>query len=539
MSYTALYRKYRPDTFAGVIGQEHIVKTLKNQMKTDRVSHAYLFCGTRGTGKTSTAKIFAKAINCEHPIEGEPCGECSPCKAVEEGRSVNVIEIDAASNNSVDNIREIREEVKYPPTEGKYKVYIIDEVHMLSQGAFNALLKTLEEPPAHVIFILATTDPQKVPVTILSRCQRFDFRRITSDDIVNTLMGYLEKENVEADEEAVRYISHIADGSMRDSLSILDQCLSFFYGERITLEKVIDITGAVDTTVFFETAECLFKKDAKGLMDIVENVVMQGRDVKQFVSEIINHLRNLLVAISVKDPSNILDMSKENISKLKNQSGNTSAEELIYLIKSFSNLSSEMKYSDNERILLEVMFIKLCSPSAEKSYDGILARLNAIERAVKNGITISATVEKPSSAEKKPIKKKEKPKAESDDFKKLKDMWLDFCENFNMPLRGMLLKSELRQKEAETVYISCEKEFEVNIIKNSLQMIIDLISEKTGKQFDLDVISESEYRQWHRLTYGEDESMSDDDDWASLITTTIPDAEIFWLGCNNFNYTVK
>ncbi|HIT86609.1 MAG TPA: DNA polymerase III subunit gamma/tau, partial [Candidatus Coprocola pullicola] len=241
MSYTALYRKFRPDTFSGVIGQEHIVKTIKNQILSDRVSHAYLFCGTRGTGKTSTAKIFARAINCLAPKEGNPCNECTLCRAALENRSMNVIEIDAASNNGVDNIREIREEVKYPPTQGKYKVYIIDEVHMLSSGAFNALLKTLEEPPEHVIFILATTDPQKVPATILSRCQRFDFHRITTEQIAQTLSEYMKIEDIPVQKEALHYIARLGDGSMRDSLSILDQCTAFYSDELLTLEKVLDV----------------------------------------------------------------------------------------------------------------------------------------------------------------------------------------------------------------------------------------------------------------------------------------------------------
>ena len=241
MAYQALYRKFRPDTFDGVVGQDHIVRTLKNEIVSDMVSHAYLFCGTRGTGKTSTAKIFAKAINCLSPKDGEPCGKCAMCTAIQEGRSVNVIEIDAASNNGVDNIRDIREEVKYPPTEGKYKVYIIDEVHMLSPGAFNALLKTLEEPPAHVIFILATTDPQKVPVTILSRCQRFDFKRISSGEITKTLKKYIKIEGAQAEESALSAIGRLADGSMRDSLSILDQCLAFYHNEVITEDKVLEV----------------------------------------------------------------------------------------------------------------------------------------------------------------------------------------------------------------------------------------------------------------------------------------------------------
>ena len=257
MAYQALYRKYRPQRFDQMVGQEAILKTLRNQLRTGRISHAYLFCGTRGPGKTSTARIFAKAINCLDPQDGEPCGKCSLCQAMEEGRSVNVMEIDAASNNGVDNIRDIREEVKYPPTEGKYKIYIIDEVHMLSTGAFNALLKTLEEPPEHVIFILATTDPQKVPATILSRCQRFDFRRISAAEIAATLRSYVEQEGAKATDEALHTIATLADGSLRDSLSILDQCLAFFFDEELTEEKVLDIAGAVDRSIFFALADGL------------------------------------------------------------------------------------------------------------------------------------------------------------------------------------------------------------------------------------------------------------------------------------------
>ena len=385
MAYTALYRKFRPQTFESVIGQEHIVRTLKNQMKTGRVSHAYLFCGTRGTGKTSTAKIFARAINCTNPTaDGEPCNECAVCKDILAGRSVNVIEIDAASNNGVDNIREIREEVKYPPTQGKYKVYIIDEVHMLSAAAFNALLKTLEEPPAHVIFILATTDPQKVPATILSRVQRFDFRRITTETIAQTLMGYLKEEGQQATPEAVRYVAHLGDGSMRDSLSILDQCLAFFSGEEVTLEKVLDIMGAVDQTIFFEMTDALAKRDAKEAMLLVEQMMQDGRDVKQFVTELLQHLRNLLMAATLPDVTRILDLSAEDGERLKKAAGVLSPEELIYFIGKFSDLQSEMKWATNERILLEVELMKLCAPWTEKDLTALAARLGELERTTAN-----------------------------------------------------------------------------------------------------------------------------------------------------------
>ena len=250
MSYTALYRKFRPSEFDDVKGQDHIVTTLKNQIKADRIGHAYLFCGTRGTGKTTVAKIFAKAVNCQHTEDGSPCGKCEMCRSIASGASMNVIEIDAASNNGVDNIREIREEVAYRPTEGKYKVYIIDEVHMLSIGAFNALLKTLEEPPEYVIFILATTEAHKIPITILSRCQRYDFKRISIDTIADRLRELMTEENVEVEEKAIRYVAKMADGSMRDALSLLDQCIAFYLGQKLTYDHVLEVLGAVDTDVF-------------------------------------------------------------------------------------------------------------------------------------------------------------------------------------------------------------------------------------------------------------------------------------------------
>ena len=270
MSYTALYRKWRPQTFADVKGQDHIVTTLQNQILSQRIGHAYLFCGTRGTGKTSVAKIFARAVNCEHPVDGSPCGECPSCKQIAAGTSLNVVEIDAASNNGVENIREIREQVQYPPTEGAYRVYIIDEVHMLSTGAFNALLKTLEEPPSYVIFILATTEVHKIPITVLSRCQRYDFRRITVDTIADRLKELTDAEGMPVEEKALRYVAKAGDGSMRDALSLLDQCAAFHFGETLTYEHVLDVLGAVDNSVFRElfravlenrTKDCIIQPD--------------------------------------------------------------------------------------------------------------------------------------------------------------------------------------------------------------------------------------------------------------------------------------
>ena len=270
MSYTALYRKFRPAEFEDVKGQEHIVTTLQNQIKANRIGHAYLFCGTRGTGKTTVAKIFAKAVNCEHPVNGSPCGECAMCKSIAAGTSMNVIEIDAASNNGVDNIREIREEVTYRPTEGKYKVYIIDEVHMLSIGAFNALLKTLEEPPEYVIFILATTEVHKIPITILSRCQHYDFKRISIETITARMQELMDTEQIEVEDKALRYIAKAADGSMRDALSLLDQCIAFYLGQKLTYDHVLEVLGAVDTDVFSKLLRNVIGRDVAAVLDIVE-----------------------------------------------------------------------------------------------------------------------------------------------------------------------------------------------------------------------------------------------------------------------------
>ena len=301
MSYTALYRKWRPASFEDVKGQDHIVKTLKNQVESGRIGHAYLFCGTRGTGKTSIAKIFARAVNCEHPKDGSPCNECETCKRIKEGASLNVVEIDAASNNGVENIREIREQVQYPPTEGKYRVYIIDEVHMLSIGAFNALLKTLEEPPSYVIFILATTEVHKIPITILSRCQRYDFKRISLDTIAGRLKELTEAEHIEAEERALRYVAKAADGSMRDALSLLDQCAAFHFGESLTYDNVLEVLGAVDNSVFSQLFRAAVEGRAKDCISAIEEIVIQGRELSQFVTDFIWYLRNLLIVQSADD----------------------------------------------------------------------------------------------------------------------------------------------------------------------------------------------------------------------------------------------
>lgn len=385
MSYTALYRKFRPAGFGDVKGQDHIVTTLKNQIKADRIGHAYLFCGTRGTGKTTIAKIFAKTVNCKQPADGSPCNECEICRAIQAGTSMNVIEIDAASNNGVDNIREIREEVAYSPTEGKYKVYIIDEVHMLSIGAFNALLKTLEEPPAYVIFILATTEAHKIPVTILSRCQRYDFRRISIETIAVRLRELMEKEQIEAEEKAIRYVAKAADGSMRDALSLLDQCIAFYLGQKLTYEHVLEVLGAVDTEVFSALLRKILAQDITGGISLLEELVMSGCELSQFVNDFTWYLRNLLLVKADDRMEDILDVSAENLLKLKEESGLVGEETLMRFIRIFSDLSGQLKYAAQKRILIEIALIKLCKPVMEQDLSSVLQRLDMLEERVESG----------------------------------------------------------------------------------------------------------------------------------------------------------
>ena len=528
MAYTALYRKYRPDTFENVIGQDHIVRTLKNQVLSGRVSHAYLFCGTRGTGKTSTAKIFAKVINCENPVDGEPCGKCAMCKAMEEGRSVNVIEIDAASNNGVDNIREIREEVKYPPSEGKFKVYIIDEVHMLSPGAFNALLKTLEEPPEHVIFILATTDPQKVPATILSRCQRFDFKRISSGEIAARLKKYLDIEGIEADMDALEYVSHLGDGSMRDSLSILDQCLSFYYGEKIDIDKVRKVSGSVDNSVIFNMTDAIASKNASKAIEIIDEIMAEGRELNRFVDEITEHLRNILVVHTIKEAENILDMSQENIDMLSKECEKISPEEAVYFINEFSNISADMKYSSNKRIVLEVGIIKLCSPIIKTDVSAMAAKIAYLEREIKNGVKVTVSAESADTEPKeKKAPKKPKPKALRDDFEAVKRSWSEITDDFEVVEKCIFECVEIGDMEDGRLSLICPDQGVKELASKKIDIVKKILSDKFGKDFEIKTVTKQEYTDWEKMVYGE--SSNDDDldpEFASLVGSYFPEADI-------------
>ena len=358
MSYLALYRKYRPTLFDEIVGQRATVTALRNQVKFGQIGHAYLFCGTRGTGKTSTAKVFARAVNCLNPVDGNPCNECELCREAESG--FNVIEIDAASNNSVDNIRDLREEVQYTPSAGKYKVYIIDEVHMLSSSAFNALLKTLEEPPEHVIFVLATTDPQKVLPTIVSRCQRYDFKRITTEEIREHLELVCQKEGIEAERDALQYIASIADGGMRDALSILDQCQSYYIHERITLEMVQDVLGAVDDTIFTEMTGALIDGDTTALLKGVEKIFDDGRDGLQFVTSWNGYLRNLLITqVLGEKAGDLLETESGEFRRMVEQATRVDRQRVTKWIEELAKLEAQLRTVSQRRILIEITLIRL------------------------------------------------------------------------------------------------------------------------------------------------------------------------------------
>ena len=386
--YLALYRKYRPRTFEDVRGREVIVRTLKNQIVSGRIAHSYLFCGTRGTGKTTIAKIFAKAVNCENPKDGSPCCECPSCRAIGADASLNVVEMDAASNNGVDDIRNIIDQVAYSPTQGKYRVYIIDEVHMLSMAAFNALLKTLEEPPSYAIFILATTEPNKLPITILSRCQRYDYGRLSTETIEGRLREVSDAEGLEVEDKALRYIAGAADGSMRDGLSLLDQCNAFNYGnEVLTYEKTLEILGAVDTRVFSRLYNHIHSGDTAAALKVLEDVLMQGREMMQFVADFLWYLRNLMLLCASESTKDSLDISADNLSQMIEDARKSELSEIMREIRIFSALVEQIRYSASRRILTEMAIIRAAKGrmggaegGAEDQLDTLRNRIRELEQ---------------------------------------------------------------------------------------------------------------------------------------------------------------
>lgn len=409
--YQVLYRKYRPKVFADVYGQEHVTSTLKNEIKENRIAHAYLFTGSRGTGKTTCAKILAKAVNCENSVDGEPCNECEVCKGLDSGTIYDVVEIDAASNNGVDNIRDLREEANYTPSRGKYRVYIIDEVHMLSTGAFNALLKTLEEPPAHVIFILATTEVHKLPATILSRCQRFDFKRIQPETMSVRLKQVAELEGMELDDDAAILIARIADGALRDGLSILDQCAG--RSKKIDSALVSEVAGLAGREALYKLTDCICSQNSSSAMTVISELYQNSYDMERLCVEMINHLRNFLIVKTVKDSRGLIICTDDEYNSIISSAENFTLENVIFALDLFQDALTKIKTGANARVELEMAFVKLCEPKLDVNIDSLVDRISKLERAVNRGVNVSqqpAVVEgaKPAVAENKQEVKAEK-----------------------------------------------------------------------------------------------------------------------------------
>ena len=402
MGYQALYRRYRPARFEDFVGQEAVIKTLRSQIMSGRIAHAYLFCGTRGTGKTSTAKVFARAVNCEHPENGDPCGTCDTCRALAEENSLDILEIDAASNNGVDEIRDLREKVKYPPQTGRYRVYIIDEVHMLSQGAFNALLKTLEEPPAYVVFILATTEPQKLPATILSRCQRFDFGRIPAHQIIERLHVALEEGQIQAEDAALARIARAAEGGMRDAWSIMDMCLSYAQEEDggLTEELVLRVLGAADKSFLFAFADKLIDSDAAGALALIDEMMRKGREVQVFVRDVSAHLRALMLADICDEVqlSSLLEVTHEDAAEYIAQARRTSHTRLMRMLDLFLASETDMKWAAQPRFALETAALRACAPEESLQVEALVARVDELERKLREGVATAAPTQKSAKA---------------------------------------------------------------------------------------------------------------------------------------------
>lgn len=386
--YQVLYRKWRPQTFTEVVGQETVTTALKNEIRSDRLAHAYLFVGSRGTGKTSCAKILAKAVNCLHPVDGDPCGECEICRGIDDGSIMDVTELDAASNNGVDYVRELREEVAYMPSMAKYRVYIIDEVHMMTDNAFNALLKTLEEPPAHVIFILATTEVQELPDTILSRCQRFDFGRITVENITGRIQHIAEEESFQITEEAAQMLARLADGGMRDALSLLDQCVS--RTDDITIETVTETAGLAGRDHMFDLSNAICSQDGGVALSIIDRLHNASKDMERLCSECLDFFRQIMICKQVKNPENLIVLPSSEMDKLKEESNRYSMEDVLHCLDVLQHALERLKAGASRRLEMEMAFMKLCTPSLDTGAEAMLKRIKALENAVRNGVAVQA-----------------------------------------------------------------------------------------------------------------------------------------------------
>ncbi len=439
--YQVLYRKYRPKVFSDVYGQEHVTSTLINEIKENRISHAYLFTGSRGTGKTTCAKILAKAVNCEHNENGEPCNECEVCKGLDSGSIYDVVEIDAASNNGVDNIRDLREEANYTPTRGRYRVYIIDEVHMLSKGAFNALLKTLEEPPEHVVFILATTEVHMLPATILSRCQRFDFKRIQPEAMALRLKEVAGFENMQLDDDAAILISRIADGGMRDALSILDQCAG--RGSHIDSKLVSEVAGIAGREALYELSDAVCNQSSGDALNVISRLHQSSYDMERLCVEMINHFRNFLIVKTVKKSRELIICTDDEYDTIIKSAENFTLAKVIFALDLFQNTLTIIKGGANARIEMEMCFVKLCQPKLDASMEAVLDRIASLERAVKNGVNFA-----PVQSVKTVVS--EQPKAESIQQPDLPDAFLQTAEKAEKKESFDIEKPIDNAEEAET-----------------------------------------------------------------------------------------
>ena len=509
MAYRALYREWRPKNFKEVVGQSHITTTLKNQIQNDTIAHAYLFCGTRGTGKTSTAKIFARAVNCIDSVNEEPCNECEVCKDILNDNIMDVIEIDAASNNSVDDVREIRENVKYTPAKCKYKVYIIDEVHMLSQGAFNALLKTLEEPPSYVIFILATTEPHKIPATILSRCQRFDFKRVTVQDMSSRMKEICEDVNIEVDERALNLIARNSQGALRDALSILDQCMSFS-DDKIEYKDVVDLLGTVNIEQLFEMAEYVIKEYTKKWLEILNEFVIWGKDIKNLIDDLIDHFRNLMICKVSTELDEIISLPEETIEQLKAQSNLIETNDIIRILNILSETQDNIKSSSNPRVLAEVSIMKLSQPMFDESKEALIKRLANLEAIIKSGNIKVTTDNSASTVESQDttVVENKQPEVEevyyeevkSEDVKLVEKSWENILMNIkkdkNMPVYAILREAKDFNVYANDLYIIFDDNFA--FAKNKLNdpktlgYIENVVRDTLNRSFSIKIILKSE-----------------------------------------------
>lgn len=518
MAYQALYRVWRPQTFRDVVGQEHITRTLQNALVQEKFSHAYLFSGPRGTGKTSAAKILAKAVNCERAPISEPCNECSACLGITNGSISDVIEIDAASNNGVEEIRDIRDKVKYAPSSVQYKVYIIDEVHMLSIGAFNALLKTLEEPPKHVIFILATTEPHKIPLTIISRCQRFEFKRISLHSMVDRMREIMNSQNIKMEDHALTLIAKAAEGGMRDALSLLDQAISFS-GETVTVEDVLSITGSVSQQFLAKTAQALLKRDVVQALHTVEQLIKLGKEPQRFIEDLIFYFRDMLLFQTAPNLEGMLERAIVDDSFIK-LTKDTSSQQIYQIISQLNESQQEMKWTNHPKIFLELALVTICqqaqhNQTSNAEIDSLIRRINQLEEELKEwkkkGVTVPSQATSESAPEKKTVRQpsprsfktptgpiKEMLKhASKQDFNWLSSQWGVFLDNLKareIAAQAMLIDAKLVAASKSAYVLAFKHEFHCQMASTNKRDIIETILKETvGKEFKMLTITLDEW----------------------------------------------